>query len=272
MEKIEDNFYEAIMKRLIEKIEEDPRPKHPFELFGIEHGFGWYGLILPIINELRIYNEQHPGDEISIDQIKEKYGTLRFYVSSAPDYILGMITKAERESENICEICGAKGKLTEINGWYVTRCEHHLKAWKESNDDISKERLYRIIMDKYEKIGWSKSRDIKIKKTRKNNCFIAKNKIFGKLYEIKLEREKDKTYFYVKKGKNFEKNEFYVQWEENDDKLTYGGYWYTMNNNEIIIGGECDREYQEEECAIKIFDFIEKQLKNENEQINKEVV
>jgi len=41
----------------IKKIENSAEPMHPFELFGIEHGYGWYGLTLPIVEEIRRYNK-----------------------------------------------------------------------------------------------------------------------------------------------------------------------------------------------------------------------
>jgi len=128
------NFVEK-MAQIIHKIESSSTPQQPFDLFGIEVGFGWYGLILPIINAIRVYNEQHPRDPIDITQIKEKFGTLRFYTSSIPDHISGMIQKAEEESKYICELCGARGKLTEFNGWYITLCDDHIKARTEGGYD-----------------------------------------------------------------------------------------------------------------------------------------
>jgi len=66
-----------------------------------------------------------------------------------------MISIAEKESEHICEICGTRGETTEIDGWYKTLCEHHIKAKKESNHDRKLEkRLYRKAMDKYERSLW----------------------------------------------------------------------------------------------------------------------
>jgi hypothetical protein len=119
-------------------------------------GRGWQGLVLPIIDEIKIYNEKHPGDEITIDQIKEKFGTLSLYTSGSPDYIEGMISIAEEESGHICEICGARGELTKINGWWNTLCEHHIKAKKEANFDHRLiKRLYRIAMDEYERSRWN---------------------------------------------------------------------------------------------------------------------
>jgi len=116
------------VRKVIKKIEESNTPKDPFSLFGIEHGYGWYGLTLPIIEEIRLYNTANPDKQIHIDQIKEKFGSLRIYVSGKPDYLDAMIRKAEYESNYICEICGARGNNEEIDGWYCTLCDDHKKT------------------------------------------------------------------------------------------------------------------------------------------------
>ena len=108
------------VRNAIEKIEGSDTPKDPFSLFGIEHDYGWFGLTLPILEEIRLYNVANPDRQISIEQIKEKYGSLRIYVSGASDYLEAMIKKAEYESEYIFEICGARGKNEKIDGWYKT--------------------------------------------------------------------------------------------------------------------------------------------------------
>lgn len=57
-------------------------------------------------------------------QVKEKYGTLRFYVDGATDEQYGMIRMAEVMSGRTCEICGKPGKLY-TSGWWTTRCLEH---------------------------------------------------------------------------------------------------------------------------------------------------
>ena len=147
------DFSEKIRKT-IEKIESTDTPQHPFNLFGIEHGYGWYGLTLPIIEEVRLHNIKNPGNKIQISQIKEKFGSLRIYLSSEPEYLEKMILKAEHESEKTCEICGAKGTNKEINGWYMTLCEEHRKAKLEANYDHDLEdRLYKKMLN-IENYGW----------------------------------------------------------------------------------------------------------------------
>lgn len=100
--------------------------------FGI--GLGWTGLLLPIIKEICKYNKENNGD-IEISQIKEKYGTLRIYLSYTPDYISEMIEKAEEESSHICEECGARGETQEVSGWLKTLCDEHFKIWQKESEE-----------------------------------------------------------------------------------------------------------------------------------------
>ncbi len=99
----------------------------PFELFGIECGKGWEKLYGPVIEKINKYNEEHLDDPIRVEQVKEKWGTLRIYVSSAPKEIYDLIEEAERKSRYVCEDCGfqdnEKVKTRNIMGWYRTLCE-----------------------------------------------------------------------------------------------------------------------------------------------------
>ena len=58
-----------------------------------------------------------------ITQIKEKFGSLRFYMSHEDDYITGATTMIEYLSNSVCEICGSYGSSKQIGGWVQTLCE-----------------------------------------------------------------------------------------------------------------------------------------------------
>jgi len=60
--------------------------------------------------------------QVTLDQVKEKFGTLRFYYSGGDDYISGMVTMAEAMSGTTCESCGSPGEQTR-GGWIKTICE-----------------------------------------------------------------------------------------------------------------------------------------------------
>lgn len=57
-------------------------------------------------------------------QVKEKFGTLRFYTAGGDDFIYGVTSMAEAMSANTCEVCGKPGKLNR-GGWIACRCEEH---------------------------------------------------------------------------------------------------------------------------------------------------
>jgi hypothetical protein len=68
--------------------------------------------------------------QVTLDQVKEKFGTLRFYYTGGDDYISGMVTMAESMSGVVCEECGNPGE-TKGDGWVVTLCETHRTAREE---------------------------------------------------------------------------------------------------------------------------------------------
>lgn len=57
---------------------------------------------------------------IKIDQIKEKFGGLRFYYSGGDKQIAGMVRFAEHLCERTCEVSGEKGELCARGGWLKT--------------------------------------------------------------------------------------------------------------------------------------------------------
>lgn len=68
----------------------------------------------------------------TITQVKEKYGGLRFYVSSATDEVYNYIDFAESMSFRVCEMCGAPGE-PRSDGWTKTLCDrHHRERYEES--------------------------------------------------------------------------------------------------------------------------------------------
>jgi hypothetical protein len=61
--------------------------------------------------------------EVEVIQVKEKLGSLRFYIYGGDDTIYGMIYFAEHLSWGICEECGSTNNITHTSGWIKTICE-----------------------------------------------------------------------------------------------------------------------------------------------------
>ena len=50
--------------------------------------------------------EKETGERFEVVQVKEKLGTLRFYVSHHSDAINERIAEAGKEASHTCEVCG----------------------------------------------------------------------------------------------------------------------------------------------------------------------
>lgn len=86
---------------------------------------GWFSLIYDLSYKLEKEIEKLPEDERPIaTQIKEKFGTLRFYMSSETDEMSKLIEQAELKSATICEKCGDFGELRQ-DGWWKVLCDTH---------------------------------------------------------------------------------------------------------------------------------------------------
>jgi hypothetical protein len=68
-----------------------------------------------------------PIAQVTLDQVKEKFGTLRFYYTGGDEYISGLVAMAESMSGVTCEECGKPGKRVG-GGWVTTLCEEHAEA------------------------------------------------------------------------------------------------------------------------------------------------
>jgi len=65
-----------------------------------------------------------PIPQVTLDQVKEKFGTLRFYYTGGDEYISGLVSMAESMSGVTCETCGKPGTQTG-GGWIKTVCVEH---------------------------------------------------------------------------------------------------------------------------------------------------
>ena len=72
----------------------------------------------------KLWEIKEEMSQVVAEQVKEKFGTLRFYTNGTDDYISGAISMAESMSANICEVCGKPGR-TNVTGWLEVRCSEH---------------------------------------------------------------------------------------------------------------------------------------------------
>lgn len=63
--------------------------------------------------------------DLVVEQVKEKFGGLRFYYDSdALNVIDKLVDEAEEQCWKTCEACGAPGVLRG-GGWLMTACDEH---------------------------------------------------------------------------------------------------------------------------------------------------
>ena len=109
----------------------------------------------PVAEWISKFFEENKTDPLSVfrvDQVKEKFGGLRFYwdidrelvSNESCAEITGAVGVAESMSFRVCEECGKPGKTENINGYLIaTLCEEHMQAERDRlrgyYDGLSKE-------------------------------------------------------------------------------------------------------------------------------------
>lgn len=96
--------------------------------WGFECGDGWYDIIYNLCVDITSYCNSTGYPVPKAVQVKEKYGTLRFYVDQGDDHIYDLISYYSQRSRTTCETCGSIGKMRG-NGWLYVSCEQHLRDY-----------------------------------------------------------------------------------------------------------------------------------------------
>ena len=117
--------------------------------WGFECGDGWFNILDQLMGNIQHhidwnntnfdkgYKQYKQVPQVTLDQVKEKFGSLRFYYTGGDDYISGMVTMAESMSAITCETCGNPGKQTH-GGWIKTICKPCETAREEERAKIMK--------------------------------------------------------------------------------------------------------------------------------------
>ena len=95
--------------------------------WGFECGDGWFNILDQLMGNIQHHidwknRKEEVVAQVTLDQVKEKFGTLRFYYSGGDDAIDGMVRMAESMSGVTCEECSAPAQ-THGPGWIRTICE-----------------------------------------------------------------------------------------------------------------------------------------------------
>lgn len=113
-------------------IQPDPTLRNNLMVFGFEIGEGWMSLVIELLDKIQHLVDNNPEySGLQVIQVKEKYGSLRVYLNYYYKEIEDIIDEYEEKSCYICEECGEKGEIRNINNWYTALCDKHYAEYKE---------------------------------------------------------------------------------------------------------------------------------------------
>jgi len=113
-------------------IQPDPTLRNNLMVFGFEIGEGWMSLVIELLDKIQHLVDNNPEySGLQVIQVKEKYGSLRVYLNYYYKEIEDIISEYEEKSCYICEECGEKGEIRNINNWYTALCDKHYAEYKE---------------------------------------------------------------------------------------------------------------------------------------------
>lgn len=123
---------------------------------GTETGPGWWPALIECFDGIVLVLEKYPGTVCSIQQIKEKFGTLRMYLSIHGESLgedddgdeqfaevfdevrheIGeLVCQAEQKTSKACEFCGEVGESRHDLRWIKTLCDrHHAELLSKQKD------------------------------------------------------------------------------------------------------------------------------------------
>lgn len=117
--------YEEFSKKMTERFPKMFEGKYG----GFAVGPGWWPILESLCANIqshidwRVKQNKHI-EQVVVEQIKEKFGGLRFYYQGGDDEISGMVRMAEAWADRSCEECGAPGE-SGGQGWIKTLCPVH---------------------------------------------------------------------------------------------------------------------------------------------------
>ncbi len=109
--------------------------------WGFDCGDGWFEILNQLMGNIQHHidwrnKKEEVVPQVTLDQVKEKFGTLRFYYTGGDDVIDGMVRMAESMSGVTCETCGSPGQRRG-GGWITTLCKEHAEARGIYTDELA---------------------------------------------------------------------------------------------------------------------------------------
>ena len=91
---------------------------------------GWYKHVYNLCYDVKKIAKRD-NLTIVVEQVKEKFGGLRFYCRGANQAVHNIIREYETESVKICEVCGTPGEYRNDLSWIQTLCDQHDRETRE---------------------------------------------------------------------------------------------------------------------------------------------
>jgi hypothetical protein len=98
--------------------------------YGISCDDGWYQIIFDLCRSIQNLTDSQNAEQTIAEQVKEKFGGLRFYTKNSRTIDAHkIIIAAERKSFVTCEVCGETGVLHKQKDGALlkTVCQSHAK-------------------------------------------------------------------------------------------------------------------------------------------------
>jgi len=120
-----------------------------------------------------------PVPQLVADQVKEKFGTLRFYYHGGDEYCRSIISFAESLSSRICEVCGRTDELVATHGrnWVRTTCPC---CAKKEDRESHKKSLNTTLVKLWEKVREEESQRTTESDIKEAIKTVAEVKGYGK--------------------------------------------------------------------------------------------
>jgi hypothetical protein len=106
-------------------------------------GEGWWPILEALCGQIQHHIDwknktSEVVPQVTVAQIKEKFGGLRFYYDGGDDEINGMVRMAESWAARSCETCGNRA-TKQTTGWIKNLCDEHFEEYEARKKERSKE-------------------------------------------------------------------------------------------------------------------------------------
>ncbi len=106
---------------------------------GTEVPIGWTSLVTALFSIVKHENEVQVArghEPVLVKQVKEKFGSLRVYVTHRNDFVSGMIAMAETISGLTCQVTGDIGRGRQIGGLVITLSDAEVEKARARGEEV----------------------------------------------------------------------------------------------------------------------------------------